>query len=146
MTTPVFTGWIEKGFPNFSDDVIDEMTAFFKPLEGKAITMVVKPVRKNRSLDQNAYYWGVIIKLIADHAGYSGRAELMQIHDTLRAMFLRRTGMWGKQIVLSTTSLSTVEFEEYQSRIRQWSSIALNLYIPEPNKCETPTTYETGEL
>ncbi len=145
MTVPVFTGTIKKGWPDFPDATIDTMQAYFKPMEGKPITMCVKLFGKKRSLDQNAYYWGVVIKLIADHSGYQGRAELKHVHDTLRGMFLERDGLWRKKIILSTTALSTVEFEEYQAKIRQWAAIALDLYIPEPNECEIPEQYETGE-
>lgn len=145
MTAPIFQGWIEKGFPQFADDTADKMVAYFKPMEGKPITMCVKLFRKQRSNPQNAYYWGVIIKMICDHCGYRGRDELQLIHDTLRAKFLTREGLFGVQVVLSTTALSTVEFEEYQAKIRQWAAIALDLYIPEPHECEIPDTYETGE-
>ena len=145
MIAPVFTGTMEKGWPQFPDDVVAKMIPHFATMEGKPITMCVKLFRTQRSNQQNAYYWGVVIKLIADHAGYRSRDELQQVHDTLRGMFLVRDGLWGKEIVLSTTSLSTVEFEEYASQIRRWAAIALDLSIPEPNECEIPAVYEKGE-
>ena len=144
MTAPVFTGTIKKGWPDFPDDTIDRMVQYFFPMEGKPITMLVKPVGKKRSLNQNAYYWGVVIKLIADHSGYRGRKEILEVADEMRKKFLKVV-LFGETFVLSSTALNTVQFEEYQAKIRQWAAIALDLYIPEPNECEIPDTYETGE-
>ncbi len=145
MTAPIFKGWIEKGYPNFNDETLAIMLPYFEQMEGDAVTMCVKKFRKQRSNLQNAYYWGVIIKMICDHSGYQTREEYKQVHDTLRGMFLRREGLWGKEITLSTSALDTVEFEKYQKQIRQWAAIALDLYIPEPNECEIPETYQTGD-
>ncbi len=144
MTAPIFTGTIKKGWPNFPDDIIDIMGPYFAAMEGKTITMCVKLLDKKRSLNQNAYYWGVVIKLIADHSGYRGRKEILEVADEMRKKFLKVV-LFGEAFVLSSTALNTVQFEEYQSKIRQWASIALDLYIPEPNECEIPDTYETGE-
>jgi len=42
--------------------------------------------------------------------------------------------------VRSTTSLSTVEWEDYMSKIRMWASSEHECYIPKPNQvdiCDT---------
>jgi hypothetical protein len=36
--------------------------------------------------------------------------------------------------VRSTSDLSTIEFEEYCSKIRMWASKELGVYIPSPNE------------
>jgi hypothetical protein len=89
---------------------------------------------KIRSLNQNRYYWGVIISILSKELGYLEE----EIHDSLKFKFLLDN---TKKIplVVSTTDLTTVEFEEYQSKIRMWASSELNIYIPEPN--EVPFEY-----
>ncbi|MBU1308800.1 MAG: hypothetical protein KKE30_04610 [Gammaproteobacteria bacterium] len=93
-----------------------------------------------RSLPQNSYYWGVIVKIISDELGYSPA----QIHEMLREEFLyevlhikTRDGITQKKIAKSTTEITTTEAEDYYSSIRQWASITLGLWIPEPHE-ETP--------
>lgn len=36
----------------------------------------------------------------------------------------------------STTDLTTIEMEEYLSKIRTWASMTLSCYIPEPNEVD----------
>ncbi len=144
MTTPIWHGWIEKGWPNFHNDSVDKMCAFFAGMEGKKITMVVERESKKRSLNQNAYYWGIVIKMIADRGGYRGRKELFGIHEQMREYFLKIV-LFGDAYVLSTTALNTVKFEEYCAKIRQWAAIAIDVQIPLPNECVIPDQYEEGE-
>jgi hypothetical protein len=92
---------------------------------------------KIRSTPENRYYWGVCIKIISDELGYLP----MEIHDMMKYEFLRcvvfiptRDKKMDECVILkSTTSLSTVEFEEYLSNIRQWAS-EHSIYIPLPNE------------
>src|SRR3990172_2997170 len=35
----------------------------FKSFEGKNLVLIFKPLRKTRSISQNAYYWGVVIPI-----------------------------------------------------------------------------------
>src|SRR5680860_984296 len=35
----------------------------FKSFEGKNLTLILKPLRNTRSVNQNAYYWGVVIPI-----------------------------------------------------------------------------------
>lgn len=145
----VFQGWIEAGdvFPRFDDAVLAKMQELCKSLEGKRIEMVIKKVQKNRSLNQNAYYWGVPVKMLAEKYGYETGDEIQMVHDFLASEFLTVTktvmGMEVK-IVRSTSRLSTEEFETYCRRIRLWASVALDFYIPEPNEVEIPEYYEKG--
>lgn len=96
------------------------------------ITIVKKS--KARSDNQNRYYWGVVIKILAQELGYMEE----EIHDTLKAKFL--TDRTGKiEIVRSTASLATIDFENYLSAVRMWASSELNIYISQPN--EVPFDY-----
>ena len=101
------------------------------------------PSGKGRSNPQNRYYWGVVVSLISDSIGYT-RDE---VHEMLKHKFLTsmesikntRTGIsYLIPKEKSTTQLDTKEWEQFMSEIREWSSMALNIFIPEPNE-EIPT-------
>lgn len=93
-----------------------------------------------RSLPENRYYWGVIVKILSDELGY----EPSKIHEMLKQEFLyeilhlkTRDGILEKKIVKSTTELNTEEAESFYSSVRQWASIELGIWIPEPNEKQT---------
>lgn len=103
-------------------------------LKGLTVEVTVERRRKIRSNEQNAYYHGVVLKLIADECGYRGEAELEGLHEELKRMFLPKSGRLN--IVKSTASLSTVEFSEYIEKVRAWAAEELGIYIPDPNEAK----------
>jgi hypothetical protein len=141
---PVFRAHIVKACPIFdSDEDGRNFEAQLAKLEGKAVEVVIRPVEAKRSANQNAYYWGVVIKILQEDTQHEDtKTDKKRIHDALRGMFLSRKDWLGKEIVLSTTELSTAEFEEYLSKIRRWAEIALGSRIPLPNEVEIPEFYE----
>jgi hypothetical protein len=97
--------------------------------------------KKMRSVEQNAYYWGVVIKILADDLGYVGPGEREDLHNELRGMFLVKVGKLGKRVVESTTRLDTETFERYLAAIRGWADEFQNIKIPLPNEVEESDTY-----
>lgn len=89
----------------------------------------VERIRKGRSINQNKYYWGIIIDMLGNELGYLPE----EIHDALRIRFLS-VHTEKLPTIKSTTRLSTAEFEEYLSKIRQWASEEYQIYIPLPNE------------
>lgn len=96
--------------------------------------------KKDRSNNQNRYYWGVIIKHISEHTGFNPE----EMHEVLKHKFLRYTVWIPKKdginemsvIAKSTAKLTTKQFEEFTSNIRQWASSDLGIFLPEPNEME----------
>ena len=126
---PVFFGRVEKG--KLVLKLQDRFNDYLRSLEGQEVQVVVGKPRKPRSNQENRYYWGVVIKLLSEHTGYSED----EMHDALRMLFL--TDKTSKMPTLKSTALlSTVEFEEYMSQIRMWASTELQVYVPEPNEVE----------
>ena len=109
-------------------------TAFrldFAKREGKKVEVIVRPLKKHRSGEQNRYYWGVVIDIIAGATGYSPE----EAHDAMRVKFLAdMTGDLPR--VRSTTDLTTSEFMDYIAQIQQFGSEYLEVYIPEPNEID----------
>jgi hypothetical protein len=92
---------------------------------------------KIRSLPENRYYWGVLLKILSDYTGHTEE----EMHEVCRSLFLNETitletkeGISLKQIPRSSKELNTVEFEIYLAEIRQWASRDLGCYIPLPNE------------
>lgn len=132
---PAFQAKVVGGKLRFSKP--EALGNYIKKLEGKDVRVKIEQKTKSRSLSQNNYYWGVVIELIAEHLGY--RAD--EVHDLMRAMFLPYSFVDAKrginiQTARSTSSLTTVEFEEYIEKIRGWASSEQEIRIPLPNEVD----------
>ena len=118
-----------------ADDPIAFKNAFVM-LRNKNVEVSIKERRKRRSDRQNAYYWGVVVKMLSEHTGYSPD----QMHSILKQIFNSEVAMVGGiecRIEKSTTKLSTYDFsEEYIRSIQQWAAEKFDLQIPDPNEVE----------
>lgn len=83
----------------------------------------VKPYKKDRSAEQNRYYWGVVMttiqKAIQDSRGEHYSTD--EIHEWMRDKFLPKRVITikgePKVLVPSTTTLTVGEFGEYLEQI-----------------------------
>ena len=98
---------------------------------GKPVKVEVKRALSQRSTSQNRYYWGVIVKMIAEYTGH----EPDEVHSFLKLKHLRR-GDGVIEWTRSTTELDTAEFEAYCEKCRLWALNELNINIPLPNEYE----------
>lgn len=111
-----------------------ELFNALKMLQGKYNIKIERP-KKPRSLQENNYYHGVVVKMIADEVG-----DLpTEVHEDLKNLFLKhecvnRLTQEPEIRVRSTTELSTVEMEEYIEMCRVWAYNFLQLTIPLPNQ------------
>lgn len=89
--------------------------------------------KTHRSNDLNAYYWGVVLKLISQYTGYTDN----ELHKIFKARFNLRTRFNGGEIeeyIKSTSKDITSEFMEYLEKIIVWAGIFLGVVIPKPNE------------
>lgn len=117
------------------------ITQAIKSFEGKEITLVIKRATKQRSNNQNAYYWGVIIPVsqqaVLDQWGEVWNKD--KTHEFFKSKFCidekvnKETGELVN-IPKSTTELTTTEMEEYHIQIRQFINEWFNCEIPLPNE------------
>lgn len=128
MIDPIFTGTVQNARLTLNQrEMFDK---YLHTLSGEVQVIVRKP-RKPRSLAENGYYHGCVLKIISDTSGQSVKA----IHDFLRHEFL--VDVTAKiKVAKSTSDLSTVEMEEYLAKIRMWASEFLNCQIPLPNQID----------
>lgn len=112
--------------------------------------LVFKKDRKNRSLNQNSYYWGVVVSILASSLGYF----LEEMHEILKWKFNSRIHYNHKlnketRLMKSSTELTTVTFNTYCENIRMWAAQGGDgemtddydfqftpIVIPEPNQID----------
>lgn len=103
------------------------------------IEITVKPLKSNRSLSQNAYYWGVILPCMADgfYDATGERYSAEEIHDFMKGKFLPARSIADPETGLisevkgSTAGLYKDEFGEYLDQLIKWSAEFLHIVIPE---------------
>lgn len=132
MTTPIFAAKVYNG-----NLILDDQNRFKQHLHSlpERVEVIVRPPSKNRSNQQNRYYHGVVVKLIAETTGN----DCNDIHEFLKKNFLSKEIFIKGELVSiagSTAKLRTVDFEDYMARIRQWASDFLNCFIPTPNEAD----------
>jgi hypothetical protein len=128
-------------FEDSSQSILNDYANKFLPDVPLKVIISKLTKEKVRSLEQNNYYWGVVLKILAEFFGYIGPGEKEDLHNELRSMFLVRVGRLGKPVVESTTKLSTEIFERYLEAIRTWAKNEWNVKIPLPNEAEETDTY-----
>jgi hypothetical protein len=132
MLSPVIHGLVKDG-----KFVADDLALFRKAFychEGKAVELQVKRYRKVRSLNQNAYYWGVVIPMIGNAMG---ETDIEAVHEVIKHehhYYIATVGKSELHVPLSTADLSTLEFEQFLEKVRRWASEFFSLYIPLPNE------------
>jgi len=128
-----FTGTIKNGKVIFDEPEL--ITLRTHSLEGKRVFVTMEIDKAERSVPQNNYYWGVVIKLLEEETGQDKES----LHEIIKEKFLTS---WVKingheeKMIKSTTELNTKEFEEVMRKVRMWASEFLGVYIPEPNEIQ----------
>jgi len=102
--------------------------------------LTIEKKSKKRSLDQNAYYWGVVVPIVKqglNDVGYRMTTETT--HDYLKTNFniIEIANEINGEIISfigSTTEMTTSQMMDYFAKITQWSAEYLGVQIPEPNE------------
>lgn len=87
---------------------------------------------KNRSLDQNKYYWKVVVPMVKDglvDVGYNEIRTKADAHKKIKELFLV-----PRELPESTKELTTKEYNNLISEIQQWAAEYLSIVIPDPNQ------------
>ena len=112
---------------------LDDIVSFKQDLlnhRDKKISVVIERKRKHRSNNQNAYFHGCVLEEFSQCSGYT----LDEAKSALAYEFLRRVDDNGLTIIRPTSSLSTVEFEDFCSKCRMLASTMYGHYIPLPHE------------
>lgn len=117
----------------------DEFRKTLSQLKDGKHQVIIKDIRK-RSLNQNAYYWGVMIPMIRQglyDAGFDEVRTNDDAHQIVKHVLLKKQVV-SKQtgevfdIAGSTAELSILEFNDFIERSCKWASEYLGVIIPSP--------------
>lgn len=112
-------------------DSLEEFKVHLAQFEGGEVDVIVEKPRKERSLPQNRFYFGVVLEIIHEETGW----EKEDIHEYFKIKFLREPlNDQGMFRVKSTTELTTIEMEEYIEKIRREVAMELAIEIPLPHE------------
>jgi len=126
---------------------IERMRQYIRTLKNGDYYLTIHPDSKNRTNQENRYYWGVVIDILYRELGWF--TTPLEYHEYLKREFngtlhtIRRQKTTNgekteiaEEIILpnSTAELDTSGFEDYLSKIRTWASIEADIYIPLPNE------------
>ena len=97
--------------------------------------VTLEPVTKRRSLEQNAWIWGVAYPLIADYCGYDHHEHDALHYDLLAARFGAEISPGGLTLPKQTTSkMTTGEFSEYMEWLVRYAAEKFRVVIPLPGE------------
>ena len=134
---PVWRGVVsESGAIVFDRDDADRRRQYLRGLIGRAVEVTVRPPRRQRSLDQNAWIWGVAYPLLGEALGYD-KHEYPQLHYALLAecfgaTYDQRFGLSVPRV--SSSKLTTREFSDYMEWLVRWAACEHGCIIPLPNE------------
>jgi hypothetical protein len=124
----IFKGKINNGKIQLNKP--DQFKSHLTSLEDNDIQVIVRKDRKNRTDQQNKYYWGAIIEILGKELGYTPE----EMHEALKWQFLKKNGIIPT--VRSTTELSTSDFKEYIEKIKIWAAEEMDIFLPDPDEIE----------
>jgi hypothetical protein len=135
----VFGGDIRAG----AQLLLDDRAAFRRTLtrlEGKRVELVVRLPRRRRTGQQNRYYFGVVLALLAEACGedFDTKEEREAFHDAVAFKFLQIANhpVTGAPRRLRTPAMDTQEFWAYVERVRRWAAETFALVIPDPGQVD----------
>ncbi len=125
------------------------MREHVKKLAGKRVVVTVQAAKSKRSLDQNAWNWGVAIPMIAEHCGYD-KDEYDDLHYELLAICYgtKQIELDGVKLIVpnkTSSHLDTKGFSEYMEWLVRYAAKKFDVVIPlpdEPAPIQTRGRYE----
>jgi len=119
-------------------------------MEGKEVTVSIQELREERSRQEEKYYHGVVVEMIADAMSIQHN----EAHEFLRSLFLQveescilKDGtILRYERIKSTTELNDKEYREYWNKCIDWAALptedglninsGLELIIPLPHEVD----------
>ena len=111
---------------------------FVRTLRDGPILISLRRPSATRSLEANRFYFGVCLKLLSEHTGYT----VDELHEWAKARFIPqhvslcdRNGEIKDDLVIggTTTKLNRAQFYEYVEAIRKFAAEELDVAIPDPD-------------
>ena len=142
---------MKQPIPIFEGDIVNKKLKLFDHVkkaialwcstfkDGTKIDITIRKHKEKRTNEQNRYYFGVVVPILADFFGHD---NIDDMHEDLKLEFnpVKSKIDPSKIIGGTTTKLSTVEFfsaeDSYVNRICRWAASEYGIFIPPPKKAE----------
>lgn len=102
----------------------------WEALKGLSGEQVIKIKRraKGRSIQENKFYWAIVLQYIEDETGVSKYL----LHEIFKDMFIPVV-KFDDDYRLTTSDLTHEQIWDYIDKIRLWAKDFLNLSVPDPD-------------
>lgn len=96
---------------------------------GKPLSISASPEKTKRSIQANAYYWGVTLKQIAEQAWPGGRQFGAEIwHEEMKERFAPRIDRpFGGSYPMSTTDMDDEQFHTFNREVEVFAAQELHV-------------------
>lgn len=118
----------------------EQLASYIKSLADGRHRFTTEPYQV-RSLDQNEYYWGVVVSMVRPALRAAGHNDVhtdKQAHAKMKEHFIHADKSMLQALeemrFATTTTLSTIQFNSYLEDIFQWAAEYLGIVIPPPLK------------
>lgn len=106
---------------------------------GARLKLTIEPYKKDRSLNQNSYMWGVVYNTISNYTGMTPQEVhefcKMEFNYGFKEVLNKNTGELKEiKYPKSTKDLNTGEMENYLEAIRRYFLVEVDVMIPLPNE------------
>lgn len=102
--------------------------------------IVLRRPKKIRSLEQNAYFHGVAVKIFSEETGIG----FLEAKELFKTMFLKKEIMVRGRpftIVQHSAELKTIDFNKFVKEIQKFAA-EFSINIPDPNEIDLRTYQE----
>ena len=134
---PIFAGRVTETGALLVDAPL-QFRAHLGKLREKRVEVIVRLVKSQRSLEQNAWAWGCAYPILAESLGYD-----MHEHEDLHYALVEKCfGSHFDERMKTTvpnkrsSKLTTKEFSDYMEWLVRFAAMELNCQIPLPNEVE----------
>ena len=113
------------------------LAATLAKLAGKRIEVVIRKPKSKRSVQQNAWWWGIAVPMIAEALGYD-RHEHDQVHYALvsKCFGVRHDPKLGEVPNKRSSKLTIAEFAELMEWSVRVAAQEWGVLLPLPNEAE----------
>lgn len=127
-------------YGKFPDWLQKKMTEVLDEQEGKRVLITIETEKKQRSGNENRYYWGVVLPLIHSMIQEAGNTVTREdVHEYLKLYVGRLVkdihdpDGEAKPVTRSSSDLTTKEWEDWMTNIRAWAA-PFGVQVPFPNE------------
>ena len=117
------------------------LNAKLHSLSGKKAKITIEEAKAVRSINQNSYYWGVVLPMIVNAINEYGNdfdADEIHVYIKLNVVKSMKNNVYlpdgtVTKTIKSTRKLSKAEFSDYIEKIKIWAFEQLKISIPDAN-------------